>query len=214
VASTSTPDILFQDDDLVVVNKPPGLVSESPDPEEDSLLGRMSEFFGRKVVIYHRLDRLTSGCILMGKTARLSRQIAALFSEKRVRKEYRAVVEGVWPKGLNRVETRIAPTGDGRWENRANSGKPAVTTFRCLSSTEDCSLLQALPKTGRTHQVRLHCLHAGCPVVGDPLYGRFRTDGPLMLHAGKLTFRHPVDGRTVGVEAVPPNYWDKWLKKI
>ncbi len=197
-----------------MVNKPPGLISESPDPEADSLHGRMSEFFGRKVVVYHRLDRLTSGCILLGRTARFNRQIAGLFSEKKVRKEYWAVVEGLWPKDLNRVETRIAPTGGGRWENRSDFGKPAVTTFRCLGSVGDRSLLQALPKTGRTHQIRLHCLHAGYPVVGDPLYGPPGTDGPLMLHARKLTFRHPADGRTIEVEAEPPDYWDEWMKKI
>jgi RluA family pseudouridine synthase len=214
VTSKSAPEILYQDDDLVVVNKPPGLISESPDSEADSLLKRMSAYCGREVVLYHRLDRLTSGCILLGRKARFNRQISSLFSEKKIRKEYWAVVEGAWPKDLNRVETRIVPIGNGRWENREDSGKRAVTTFRCLGSAEGRSLVQALPKTGRTHQIRLHCLHAGCPVAGDSLYSPPGTDGPLMLHARKLTFRHPSDGRTIEVEAEPPDYWDEWLKRV
>ncbi|MEZ5277275.1 MAG: hypothetical protein R3F07_12910 [Opitutaceae bacterium] len=67
-----------------------------------------------------------------------------------------------------------------------------------------------MPKTGRTHQIRLHCLHAGCPVVGDTIYGDPDQTGPLMLHARKLSFRHPADGRTVEVEAPFPDYWDRW----
>jgi tRNA pseudouridine32 synthase/23S rRNA pseudouridine746 synthase len=211
VPSTPIPEILYQDVDLLVVNKPAGLLTETADPTEDSLLRRVGALLERTPVAYHRLDKDTSGCILFGRTARFNRQIAGLFSEKKVRKEYWAVVEGLWPKDLNRVETRIAPMGDGRWENRENSGKPAVTTFRWMGSTEDRSLVQALPKTGRTHQIRLHCLRAGCPVVGDSLYGRPGTDGPLALHAKKLTFNHPGDGRRLETEAPFPDYWNEWM---
>jgi len=214
VTSETIPDILYQDDDLLVVNKPPGLVSESPGSEADSLLGRLSEFYGRKLILHHRLDRLTSGCILLGRTARFNRQIARLFSEKKIRKEYWALVEGAWPSDRNRVETFIGSVGGGRRENRKDTGKPAVTTFRCLIPSEGRSLVQALPKTGRTHQIRLHCAHVGCPVVGDALYGPPGTTGPLMLHARKLTFRHPGDGRTVDVEAGPPGYWNEWIRPI
>ena len=209
-----TPDILYRDDDLIVANKPPGLISESPLPEVDSLLRRMSDHEGRRLILYHRLDQWTSGCILLGRTARHNRAVAGLFEGKKVRKEYWAVVEGDWPKNRNRVETRIAPAGNRRWQNRNDSGKPAVTTFRRLGSATGRTWLQVLPKTGRTHQVRLHCSHAGCPVVGDSLYGPPETKGPLMLHARKLTFRHPSDGRTVEVESTPPEYWDEWLRKI
>ncbi|RKX33659.1 MAG: RNA pseudouridine synthase [Verrucomicrobia bacterium] len=212
MTSEPIPEILYQDDDLIVVNKPPGLTSESPDSKAESLLGRMSDHFGRQLILYHRLDRMTSGCILFGRTARFNRAIAGLFSEKKIRKEYWAVVEGSWPKGLNRVETRIAPLDGGRWENREDSGKPAVTTFRRLSSAEGRTWLQVLPKTGRTHQIRLHCVHAGCPVVGDALYGPPGTKGSLLLHARKLTFRHPADARTIEVEAPLPDYWDEWIR--
>jgi RluA family pseudouridine synthase len=204
--------LLFQDDDLIVVNKPIGLLTESARPGDDSLLRRVEDMIGRTPVAHHRLDRETSGCILFGKTNRYNRQLARLFSEKKVRKEYWVIVEGDWPQGYGRVETFIGSAGDGRWENRVDSGKPAATTFRCLARADGRSLLQALPKTGRTHQIRLHCLHAGCPVVGDTLYGLPGTEGPLMLHARKLTFRHPGDGRNVEVEAPFPDTWREWVE--
>lgn len=206
--ATSDPEILYQDDDLIIVNKPPGLISESPDPREDSLLRRVAALTGRTVTLHHRLDRLTSGCILLSRTARYHRAIARLFETKQVRKEYRVLVEGIWPKGLNRVQNRLAPVGGGRWENRTKEGKAALTTFRMLGTGEGRTLMQALPKTGRTHQIRLHCLHAGHPVVGDALYGDPAQAGPLMLHAHKLSFRHPADGRPIDVEAPFPDYWE------
>lgn len=205
-------EVLFQDDDLMVVNKPVGLVTESFQPGDDSLLRRLEAELGRTPVAHHRLDKGTSGCILFGTTPRYNRQIARLFSEKKIRKEYWTIVAGDWPQGFGRVETFIGSTEDGRWENRVASGKPAVTTFRCLARTEGRSLLQALPKTGRTHQIRLHCLHAGCPVVGDVLYGPPGTEGPFMLHARKLTFRHPGDGQTIEVEAPFPETWRGWVE--
>jgi len=206
-------DIIFQDDDLLVVNKSAGLVTESADPKEDSLLRRVEETIGRTPIAYHRLDRDTSGCILFGRTARFNRPMARLFSEKKIRKEYQAVVEGDWPVGMSRVETLMASAGGGRWENREDYGKLAVTTFRCLQRESGFSLIQALPKTGRTHQIRLHCVHAGCPVMGDMRYGPPGTEGPLMLHARQLTFRHPDDGRSVEVEAAFPDYWSDWVEE-
>ena len=206
-------EILFQDDDLMVVNKPTGLMTESARPEDDTVLRRVEAMIGRTPVAYHRLDKDTSGCILFGKTSRFNRQMATLFSEKKIRKEYWAVVEGDWPPEQNRIETFIGSVGGGRWENREEFGKIAITTFRCLARSEGKSLVQALPKTGRTHQIRLHCLHAGCPVVGDVLYGPPGTERPLMLHARKLTFRHPGEGRTVEVEAPFPNTWREWVEE-
>jgi RluA family pseudouridine synthase len=207
-------DILYQDDDLIVVNKPAGLPSESSVAVADSVLARVSAMTGRTAILHHRLDRLTSGCILLGRTARHNRAIALLFEHKQVRKEYAALVEGLWPKGMNRVETLLAPLGGGRWENRKDAGKPAVTTFRVMGTANGRTLLQALPKTGRTHQIRLHCLHAGCPVVGDFVYGDPNQLDPLMLHARKMAFRHPADGRTIEVEAPFPDYWQAWLNPL
>lgn len=204
-------EVLFQDDDLMVVNKPTGLMTESARPDDDSLLRQVEAMIDRTPVAHHRLDRDTSGCILFGKTGRFNRQMARLFSEKKIRKEYWVIVEGDWPEGYGRVETFIGSSGRGRWENRIDSGKPAVTTFRSLARSDGRSLLQALPKTGRTHQIRLHCLHAGCPVSGDVLYGPPGTKGPLMLHARKLTFRHPADGQTVEIEAPFPDTWREWV---
>ncbi|MEZ5277276.1 MAG: pseudouridine synthase [Opitutaceae bacterium] len=119
-------DLLYQDDDLVVVNKPSGLISESRDPDEDSLVRRVTDWAGRPATLYHRLDRLTTGCILLGRTARFNRAIGLLFENKQVRKEYRAVVEGVWPRrgsaGSRPGWPRLA-VGDGK-AGRGTANRP------------------------------------------------------------------------------------------
>jgi len=206
-------EILYRDDDLIIVNKPAGLVSETADRSEDSVLRRVEEVFQRPVVVYHRLDKDTSGCLLLGRTARHNRAIAALFSGKKIRKEYWAVVYGSWPGGVNRVETCIRPLHPGRWTNHAELGKRSLTTFRCLGRAGDRSWIQALPKTGRPHQIRLHCLQVGCPVVGDRLYGPpGPVSGRLALHARRLSFRHPGGDGMVEVEAPLPPGWEEWLE--
>ena len=203
---------LYEDADLIAVNKPAGMLVESALGNELSLLDRLSKALGRKVVSYHRLDRDTSGVVLFGKTARLNREMGLLFAEKRIRKEYWALVEGEWPKGLNRVESRIGPLGNGRWANQDDGGKPALTTFRRLGGFEGVSWIQALPKTGRTHQIRLHCLKAGFPILGDRVYGE---EGEfLALHARRICFRHPKLGKDVAIEARLPDCWDGAMRNL
>lgn len=202
------PSILHEDDDLLALNKPSGLLTEGGDGREDDLEQIASRLCGKTVRCCHRLDRLTSGAVLLRKTARFNAELAALFASHRVRKLYWALVEGPWPSGLNRIETMIAPAGNGVWANVTAGGKPAVSTFRVLASdsAHNLSWLGVLLKTGRTHQVRLHCAHAGCPIVGDPVYGNGRAE-LFGLHARELRFRHPGTGSDLKIIAEPPAAW-------
>lgn len=211
----TSPTILHEDDDLLALNKPSGLLTEGGDGREDDLEQIASRLCGKDVRCCHRLDRLTSGVVLLRKTARHNAELAALIEQHHVRKLYWALVEGVWPAGLHRIETLIAPVGNGIWANVAADGKPAISTFRVLASdsAQNLSWLSVLLKTGRTHQARLHCAHAGCPIIGDPVYGKGGAE-LFGLHARELRFRHPSDGRDLKIIAEPPAAWAPVLSRL
>lgn len=202
-------EILFEDDDLIAVSKPAGLLSESSQGSEESLLAWVSGYIGKKALAYHRIDRATTGCMLLGKTARFNRQMAQLFAEKRIRKEYWAIVQGEWPKGTNKVDAPLAHAGGGRWQVSEGEAKASLTTFRVLGQNLGFSWVAALPKTGRTHQIRLHCLHVGCPIVGDSVYGE-AADSGLMLHARSVRFSHPGTGESLQIVAGVGDNWREW----
>ncbi len=202
-------EILFEDDDLIAVSKPTGLLAESSYGDVDSMLSQVSDYIGKAAIAYHRIDRGTTGCMLFGKTARFNRQMAQLFSAKKVRKEYWAIVSGQWPKAANKVDVRIESLGGGAWRTSRSEGKAAVTTFRVLGRGESATWISALPKTGRTHQIRLHCAHVGCAIIGDSRYGE-STDSPLMLHARSIRLRHPGSGESLNVVAEAHEHWKEW----
>jgi 23S rRNA pseudouridine955/2504/2580 synthase len=188
-------DILWEDADLLAVNKPAGLLVDSGGRGDD-LVTRMGCF------AFHRLDRETSGIVLLGRSRRYAREITALFEEKRIRKAYLAVVRGEWRE--SRVDLSI-------------EDRPAVTTFRRLAlgsfAGEAASLIEALPKTGRTHQIRIHAAHVGHPILGDAKYGVAPTHATgHALHAHRLDFRHPASGETISVRSAPHEWLSAWLK--
>ena len=209
-------EILYEDDDLLATNKPRGVLVEGGGEREVDLEVLVGERVGRRVWCCHRLDRLTSGVVLLRKTARFRTELAALFENRQIRKEYWALVEGLWDKRLQKVETRIAPVGGGLWVNVEQRGKPAVSTVQVLGQSEvTCrSWLRLLLKTGRTHQARLHCLRGGCPVVGDPLYGSSSPCGFFGLHARQLSFRHPGSGQPLELVAPVSADWERELEGL
>jgi RluA family pseudouridine synthase len=202
--------IVFEDSDLLAVDKPRGLLVEGFEGGESSLESLVREYAGERARALHRLDRDTTGVVLFAKNSKWNRALAELFEKKRIRKEYWAIVRGSWDKRINRIDTRICRQENGRWGNSKSDGKAALTTFRVLGRGEEFSWVQALPKTGRTHQIRLHCLAAGCPIVGDRFYS---DDGsnPLLLHAKSLSFSHPDGGAEVRLSSEAPADWSRWL---
>ena len=207
-------ELLFEDDHLIVVNKLPGMITEGvPKGKNLSLSDRIEAQNGLPVYACHRLDKDTTGVVVFAKSKIALKQVFSQFSERKVRKLYLVRVDGVWESSWNRVDTLIARDTDGRMKN-SDCGKKSLTTFRRLATWDKFSLLEALPKSGRTHQIRLHCLHHSCPVSGDGMYGLRDPDQPPMaLHARQLFLKHPLSGKSLILEAPLPEYWrSHWLK--
>ena len=213
--------ILYEDDQVLVLNKPPGLVVH-PAPGHargtlvNALLHHCADLAGiggeLRPGIVHRLDRDTSGVMVVAKTDRAMQSLAAQFKGREVRKQYLALAWGRPIPATGVIETLVGrhPHHRKKMSARPRSGRPAVTRYETVSAFETASLLRVRIETGRTHQIRVHLAHLGHPVVGDAQYGRARTvpgyTGPLrqMLHAEQLSFRHPVTGDTLEFQAPLP----------
>jgi RluA family pseudouridine synthase len=211
--------ILFEDDQLLAANKPAGLPSHAThDPLRPHFQGAVEQAAGRPLVLFHRLDLDTTGIVLFGKDPAVNRVMTEMFRDRKIHKTYWAVVGGRWPESWKEVRTFIKKTGGGRWANvpKGKGGDSAETRFRALASSGERTLVEASPVTGRTHQIRLHCLERGHPILGDRQYGRPHPQGvPMALHARALTFLHPTTGREVRVEAPLPDYWQEhWLRGL
>lgn len=210
--------IVFEDEWLLVVSKPPGLpVHASAGRDGDDLESLLRKQRKRSLVLFHRLDADTTGLVVLGKRPEINRTMTEAFEKKRIRKSYMAVVEGRWRPEWNRVETFIDRGPDGRWTNFENPpGKRALTTFRVLKASDEKSWVEAILKTGRTHQIRLHCLAKGCPILGDRVYGHGKAEmPPQALHAYRMDLQHPVTGDPLRLVDPPPAYWTtEWLRGL
>lgn len=215
--------ILYEDEDLLVVDKPPGaVVHPAPGNERntlvDALLARGTMLAGAdgspRPGIVHRLDKDTSGALIVAKTLQGERFIARQIRERALEKHYLALVEGHLDPPQGRIE---APIGrDPRQRQRmavVSGGREAVTEYFTLRPVGEMSLLDVRLLTGRTHQIRVHLAAIGHPVVGDPLYGRPRRQGPprQFLHAWRLGFRRPRDGAWIEVTAPLAPDLAQWL---
>ncbi len=213
-------DIVYEDQVLIVIDKPAGMVIH-PAPGHQSgtlvnaLLAHCLELAGysqdRRPGIVHRLDRDTSGLILVAKNEQIRRALQRQFQARQVHKVYLALLDGYLEAAHGRIE---APLGrDPRHRQRmavVPGGREAITEYRLLTTFAggDYSLVEAEPKTGRTHQIRVHFASIGHPVVGDTVYGRRRTSLPVprqFLHAQRLGFTHPLTGRPLEFEAPLPD---------
>jgi 23S rRNA pseudouridine1911/1915/1917 synthase len=214
--------IVYEDQALMVVNKPAGMVIH-PAPGHRSgtlvnaLLAHCPDLAATggsagdaRPGIVHRLDRDTSGLILVAKNEQIRRALQRQFKARQVHKVYVALLDGRLQAAHGRIE---APLGrDPRHRQRmavVPGGREAVTEYRLLACfAGDYSLVEAEPKTGRTHQIRVHFASIGHPVVGDTVYGRRPTRLPVprqFLHAQRLGFTHPLTGQPLGFEAPLPD---------
>jgi 23S rRNA pseudouridine1911/1915/1917 synthase len=204
--------VLYEDETLVVINKAPGMVVH-PAPGRwqgtlvNALLHRWGPLPGHEASrpgIVHRLDRDTSGVMVIARTVAALENLGKQFAARTVVKRYLAVVRGVV-----RGETMTIDAPSGRHEiertkmsTRARVARAAVTRVRVLERFERATLVEAAPQTGRTHQIRVHLAARGHPIVGDAVYGPSRTDpdAPIArhaLHAASLAIAHPDDGATM-----------------
>jgi 23S rRNA pseudouridine1911/1915/1917 synthase len=215
-------DILFEDDDLLVLNKPAGVVVHPGAGHQqhtlvNALLGHCKNLSGiggkERPGIVHRLDKDTSGVLVIAKNDATHRDLSKQFAERTTGKTYLAVVAGRPRQKAGTIDAPIArhPVHRQRMSIARRAGRPAKTDYRVLESNGDVSLLECTIHTGRTHQIRVHLHHLGHPVFGDKLYGGKRAGNfpRQMLHAWKLSFRHPRTGESMSFTAsVPTDFVD------
>ena len=221
-------EVLFEDDQLIVIHKPPGMVvhpaAGNPDGTVvNALLHHCRDLSGiggsLRPGIVHRLDKDTSGCLVAAKTDAAHRALAAGFAARTTRKFYLAVVQGTPGDSHGLIRNHIGrhPVDRQRMTVlRDGTGKEAVTEWHRLRSAAGASLLLCRIFTGRTHQIRVHLReNLGCPILGDPIYGPrrpagVRDPGRLLLHAWQLGFAHPADGRPLRFRAPIPPEFEPW----
>ncbi len=222
-------DICYEDMWLLVVNKPPGMVVH-PAPGHhrgtlvNALLGqgaRLSDVGseGGRPGIVHRLDKETSGLLMVAKTDAVHRQLAEMLKKRTISRTYVALVHGRVNRDRGRINGPIGRHPRNRIKMAViEGGKPAVTDFAVLHRFARHSFVRLGLQTGRTHQIRVHFAHLGWPVVGDDIYGR-KEDKTYdyhghMLHARTLAFEHPVSGLPVSVTAAPPRGFTEYLRRL
>ena len=215
--------ILHEDRDILVVDKPPGLLSVGTDTEKSHtayfiLTDYVRKGYGKsrkRLFIVHRLDRETSGILLFAKTAEAKRYLQEHWND--TRKKYLALVHGWCEKQSDTITSYLT-------ENRAQvvystrdrtKGRLSHTAYRVLKQTQDFALLEVDLLTGRKNQIRVHLADIGHPVVGDKKYGRAdRTHTRLALHARSISFAHPYTGQPLTIETSVPAYFNELVGRV
>ena len=221
--------VLFENNELIVFNKPAGLAVHGGSSVKFGLIeslraSRSSNRSREKLELIHRLDKDTSGCILISKKrASLVFLQDLLRRPGSIKKRYTALVHGFWPEKLldiNEALETFSNQGRERWTKVSQSGKSARTAFRKICGNEDFSLIEAFPKTGRTHQIRVHALWARHPILGDLRYGDSVKEAILglklrmMLHASQISIPENKHLGKVDIECPLPDEFIKTLKKL
>lgn len=213
--------VLFEDEFILAVDKPPGLPTQAGhDPRRPNLYSLLQEMRAEKLFLHHRLDKDTSGVLILGRHPRANKGLTDLFREHQLQKTYWAMTKpGADDQDKIHVEDHLAPVrGTNKQLMRMvkvkSGGWKAETDLRRLEKLAKAELWEALPKTGRTHQIRVHLAGTGRPILGDFLYGGKSAEVPrLLLHAKSLAFRHPVTNEEMLVEAPLPKDFVSLLEK-
>ncbi len=222
-------DIVYQDNDLAVINKQQGLVVHAGNGTGkeptlvNALLYHLDSLSGINGVIrpgiVHRIDKNTSGLLVVAKNDKAHVSLSEQIKDKTCHRIYLALLEGVVKEDKGTIDTFIGRSLSNRtmMEVKSYGGRRAVTHYEVLKRYKEHTLVRFVLETGRTHQIRVHAKHMGHPVVGDPVYGyrnqKFKLDGQL-LHAERLEFIHPSTGEKMSFEAPLPDYFQEVLKKI
>jgi len=224
-------DVIHEDESIIVINKPAGMVvhpaaGHSSGTLVNALLHHCKDLGGlggeMRPGIVHRLDKDTSGVMVVAKNERAMNIIARQFKNSKVAKQYVAVVHGVPEPGNGRIETLIGRNRNDRKKMivTRDSGRNAITNYTCEEKLGSFSLVRIRPETGRTHQIRVHMAHIGHPVAGDKQYGVRKNASCAecperqMLHAEFLSFNHPEGGKRVEFKAPLPADMKRFVSRI
>ena len=221
-------EIIYEDSDIIVVNKPKGMVvhpaNGNPDGTlvnaimaicKDSLSGIGGEI---RPGIVHRIDKDTSGLLIVAKNDNAHVKMSEQIKNHEVKKTYIALVRGVFKENEATIDMPIGRSPSDRKKMAVNkNGKNAITHIKVLKRFDKYTLLRVNIETGRTHQIRVHLSHIGYPIVGDGVYSNgkneFNVDGQ-MLHAESIEFAHPITGKKMKIEAPLPEYFNNVLKLL
>lgn len=219
--------ILFEDDSLMVINKPAGFAVHGGSGISSGIIEGLRSIRpdARFLELVHRLDRDTSGCLIIAKKRSALRNLHELFRGDGIDKTYQALLVGRWQRKKLVVDVPLLKNvskGGERMVVVSKQGKQSETLFRRIQTFEECTWVEAMPKTGRTHQIRVHAAWLGHAIVGDERYGQeqqnrsFKKIGfkRLVLHARRLVFKHPDSGETITIEAPLPDDLEKSIKQL
>ena len=217
--------ILFEDDGFLIINKPAGFAVHGGSGVSSGVIEglRLLRPEARFLELVHRLDKETSGCLVIAKKRSALRLFHELFRDNHIHKTYIALLAGRWQRKKLIVNAPLLKNIEKSGERMvciSPLGKEAETLFRRLQSYAEATLVEASPKTGRTHQIRVHALSLGHPIVGDERYGQddtnkhFRNKGHkrMFLHAQTLRFQHPVTGMAMVITAPLPSQLEHLLE--
>lgn len=219
-------DIYYEDADVIVINKPRGMVvhpapGHSSGTLVNSLLAHCQDLSGINGVlrpgIVHRIDKDTSGLIMVAKNDFSHEKLAEQLLNKTVTRKYEAIVHGVIPHDYGTIDAPIARDKHDRKKMAvADDGKPAVTHFRVIQRFQNFTHIECELETGRTHQIRVHMKYIGYPIAGDPKYGPKKTPdiGGQALHAALLGFHHPRTGKYMEFRAPVPEDFQQLLEQL
>ncbi|MFP7243486.1 RluA family pseudouridine synthase [Pediococcus pentosaceus] len=218
-------DIVFEDDDVIVVNKPQGMVVHpAPGHENGTLVNGLLDHAPLATVngelrpgIVHRIDKDTSGLLMVAKNDQAMLSLSAQLKAKTNQRKYLAIVHGNFKEEAGTIN---APIGRSKKDRKkmaiVEDGRPAVTHFKVLERFTDYTLIECELETGRTHQIRVHLKYIDHPVAGDPLYGPRNTlkGNGQFLHAKLLGFKHPRTGEELVFEVDPPQIFQDTISKL
>lgn len=220
-------DIIYQDNDIAIINKPQGMTVHAGNGTHGStlvnaLLYHLDSLSGINGVIrpgiVHRIDKDTSGLLVVAKNDAAHLSLSEQIKNKTCHRIYLALLEGTVKQNDGIIDTFIGRSDKNRTMMAVkDSGRRAVTHFKVLKRYKEFTFAEFRLETGRTHQIRVHCKYIGHPIVGDPVYGyekqKFKLNGQL-LHAWKLELTHPSTGERMGFEAPLPDYFQAVLQKL
>jgi len=219
--------VLFENDQFMVINKPAGIAVHGGSSHKTGLIEtlRLMRPQEKFLELAHRIDKETSGCLIIGKKPKVLKELHTLLRLHKIKKTYHAIVIGKWPKQLSRMDeslTKGVTKAGERIVRSDNEGKEALTTFQVIKVYKEVSLIAAHPHTGRTHQIRVHTQLAKHPIIGDDKYGDDKVNSDMLrrygtkrlcLHAHKVAFTLS-NGETYSYEAPYDDKWNEIMRKL